>query len=72
MTRKYEMPPGMNRKRVRRLQVFTAAFVFVAAYYTFMTFEAGEFGWGWFGVAATALNMNGYRNFTKILQANPK
>jgi hypothetical protein len=62
----------MNRKRIRHLQVFTGAVVLVAAYCTFVALEAGEFRWGLFGAAATALNMNGYRNFTKILQANPK
>ena len=69
---KYDMPRGLNRKKVKRLRNFTGIAVFAAAYLTFVTLEAGEFGWGLFGAAATALNMNGYRNFCKILQANPK
>ncbi len=69
---KYNMPKGLTRKGVRRLQVFTGAVILLMAYLTFITLEAGHYGLAAMDAAICALNMNGYMNFTRILQANPK
>ncbi len=72
MTREHKMPPGISRRGVHGLRIFTGLIVILMAYATFGALERGTYLSAALMGGLCLLNMNGFMNFTKILQANPK
>ncbi len=69
---KYSMPEGLNRKKVHVLRIITASVVTLTAFLTFEALNFEEYKMAALMAVICLLNMNGFKNFTKILQANPK
>ena len=66
------MPEGLNRKKVHVLRIITASVVTLTAFLTFEALNFEEYKMAALMAVICLLNMNGFKNFTKILQANPK